>query len=174
MGKRAFVKLQLLLVQIKLEALKHCKIPGLENVTFAKTTAFACADEFGNTQTLKNAIVGKIRFSEIVVFPYANEINISQNIDISYVFALHIAKIKPKASFSLHWGAFRGLAKSLWVQTPFSPTAADPPGSLSDDGLGGGFLSMLPWGHFLNHFGVKFVSYWGPSERSGSAQMLAK
>ena len=119
---------------------------------------------------------GKLHFSEIVIFPYANEIDIAQNIVIYCVFGLPIAKILPKASFSLHLGAFRGLAKSLWVQIPFSPTAADPPasGSLSDDGLGGGFLSMLPWGRFLNHFGVNFASYWCPYERSGNAQMLSK
>ena len=117
---------------------------------------------------------GKIHFSEILVFACANEMDIGQNIDISCVFVFPDAKFVQKPSFSLHLGAFRGLAKSLWVQIPFLPTAADPPGSLSDHGSGGGFWSILPWDYFLNHFGVKFGADLGSCERPGNAQMLSK
>ena len=74
----------------------------------------------------------------------------------------------------MHFVGFGGLAKSLRVQIPFLPTAADPPGSLSDDGLGDGFLGILSLGRFLSHFGIKFGPIWGPDERSGFAQTLSK
>ena len=151
----------------------------LENTTFGKhvyfeTTVFACANEIENAQTLKNAMSGKMHFSEILVFAYANEMDIGQNTDISCVFVFPDAKIVQKPSFSLHFGAFRGLAKSLWVQIEPLPTVPDPPGSLSDHGLGGGFWSILLWGHFLNHFGVKFGPDLGSRGRPGNAQMLSK
>ena len=117
---------------------------------------------------------GKIHFSEILIFAYANEVDIAQNLIISCVFVLPEAKIIQKALFSSHVVAFGGLAKSLWVQIPFSPTAADPPGSLSDHGSGGGFWGILSLGRFSSHFGVKFEPHWGPDERSGFAQTLSK
>ena len=123
---------------------------------------------------MQNTMFGKSDFCETTVFACANENDIAPNLIIPCVLVLPKAKIMQKALFSLHLDAFRGLAKSLWVQIPFLPTAADPPGSLSDDGLGGGFWSILPWGHFLNHFGVNVGPDWGPYERSGSAQMLSK
>ena len=106
----------------------------LENTTFGKhcfceTTVFACANEIENAQTLKNAMSGKMHFSEILIFACANEIDIGQNIVICFVFVLPDAKIVQKLAFSLHFGAFRGLAKSLWVQIQPLPMVPDPLGA---------------------------------------------
>ena len=93
---------------------------------FCETTVFACANETGNAQSLQNTLFGKSDFCETTVFACANENDIAPNLIIPCVLVLPKAKIMQKALFSLHLDAFRGLAKSLWVQIPFLPTAATP------------------------------------------------
>ena len=123
---------------------------------FCETTVFACANEIGNAQILQNTRFGKSDFCETTVFACANENDIAPNLVIPCVLMLSKSKIVQKGLFSSHFCGFGGPAKSLQVQIPFSLTAADPPGSLSDDGSGGGFWGALSLGRFWIQIGIKF------------------
>ena len=64
---------------------------------------FACANEMGIAQIVKNTWFRKVHFSEIVIFACANDDQVAQNLVFSCILVLLYTKIIKKALFSLHF-----------------------------------------------------------------------